>query len=208
MSLTCSSEPTLRPLLLAAALLTTIAPADGAMGADYATIYRGRIENGRIWAVSIAEGQDPDGLAELEIQPDTVLIIYRDHLSFSSSEPVAVFAGGQSRLRFEQPERSTAGASIAELIRTANVAGGRKLEAVCQDGTEANVNGRWELTRLMSAWDECARHGGVDHVFYRSYKDTNAVIASICRDYRLVAGDGELCGGRSQILARVRNRDY
>jgi hypothetical protein len=207
MRLTSLPEPGVLGLL-AAALGTTMALPASVTGADYRTIYRGRTEDGRIWAVSVAETEDPEELGELEIQPDTLLIVYQDYPSFSSSEPAVIFAGTQSRLRYEQPERSTAGTSIAELIRAANVAGGRKLEAVCRDGTEAEVNGRWELTRLTSAWQDCAHHGGVDHVFYRSYKDTEAVIACICKDYRLVAGDGELCGARSQILARVRNRDY
>ena len=61
---------------------------------------------------------------------------------------------------------------------------------------------------MMSAWGSCRTRGGVGRSFYTTYKDTNAVIACICKDYRLVAGLGELCGDRTQVLVRIRNREY
>ena len=176
--------------------------------AVYENIFRGRVEGKRVWAVSISEQADPDDLTSLRFQSDTLLVVYRSYKKFSSVEPSLVYIEDEIKLRYDTPQRTSSGPSIADFIRDANLAGGKMLEAYCKDGSRAEVNGRWDLTRMMSAWGSCRIHGGVDRAFYTTYKDTNAVIACICKDYRLVAGPGELCGGRTQVLVRIRNREY
>ena len=177
-------------------------------GADYETIFRGWAEDARILAVSVSEDVEADDLTNLVRVPNTLLLVFRGYRQFSAVTPDLVYADREIRLLYETPEHSTDGDTIEDLIQAANLAGGKKLEAICQDGSRAEVSGRWDLTRMMSAWGHCRSRGGVQRTFYTTYKDTNAVIACICKDYRLVAGDGRLCGGRRQILARVRNRDY
>jgi hypothetical protein len=177
-------------------------------GADYQTIFRGWAEDTRILAISVGEGVDAEALTSLVTEPNTLLLVYRGYRQFSTVRPDLVYADSKIKLLYDAPEQSTEGATIEDMIQAANLAGGQKLEAVCQDGLRAEVSGRWDLTRMMSAWGHCRSRGGVQRAFYTTYKDTNAVIACICKDYRLVAGDGRLCGGNRQILVRVRNRDY
>lgn len=177
-------------------------------GAVHENIFRGRVEGRGIWAVSISEQADPDDLTDLQLPPDTLLLVYRAYKQFSSIGPSLVYIENEIKLPDDAPQRTSSGPSIADFIRAANIAGGKKLEVNCQDGSRAEVNGSWDLTRMMSAWGSCRTRGGVGRSFYTTYKDTNAVIACICTDYRLVAGPGELCGKRTQVLVRIRNRQY
>ena len=193
----------------AAAVLVAALWAPAALrGVDYETIFQGWAEDTRILAISAGEGVDVDDLTSLVTEPHTLLLVYRDHRQFSAVRPDLVYVDSEIKLLYDEPEQSMEGATIEDMIQAANLAGGKKLEAVCQDGSRAEVSGRWDLTRMMSAWGRCRSRGGVQHAFYTTYKDTNAVIACICKDYRLVAGDGRQCGGNRQILVRVRNRDY
>jgi len=189
-------------------LVATLCAPGTLESAVYDTIFRGWVEDERVWAVSIDEQADPDDLTSFGVKPDTLLLVYRDYREFSTLEPDLVYIENEIKLLYDAPDQSTNGATIADYIRDANVAGGKKLEAVCKDGSRAEVNGRWDLTRMMSAWGSCRSHGGVERAFYTTYKDTNAIIACICKDYRLVAGPGELCGGRTQVLVRIRNHEY
>ena len=189
-------------------LSTTLCASATLRGADFETIFRGWVNGERIWAVSIGDLDEPDRLTSLVEESDTLLLVYRGYRQFSAVKPDLVYVDNEIKLIYEAPDRLTDGATIADHIRSASTAGGRKLEAVCQDGTPAGLNGHWDLTRMMSAWGSCRNRGGVQQTFYRTYKDTNAVIACICKDYRLVAGKGDLCGGRTQVLVRIRNRDY
>ena len=95
-----------------------------------------------------------------------------------------------------------------EAFKAANVAGGKKLEATCVDGSHPRISGRFQMSRLANAWENCQGHGGVERIYYKTFKDTHAVVASICEDFLLVAGDGAQCGGRSGVLVRIRNRKY
>lgn len=200
----CSAAKKCAGAVLAAVLC---APAVLA-GADYETLFRGWAEDDRIWAVSVGEDVDANDLTSLVSEPNTVLLVYRGYRQFSTVRPDLVYVDREIKLLYDTPEHSSDGDTVEDWIQAANLAGGQKLEAVCQDGSRAEVSGRWDLTRMMSAWGRCRSRGGVQRAFYTTYKDTNAVIACICRDYRLVAGDGRLCGERQQILVRVRNRDY
>jgi hypothetical protein len=199
--------PGIKELVLVA-LVASVCLTGALESAVHETIFRGRVEGSRVWAVSIGEQADPDDLTSLQLPPDTLLLVYRAYKQFSSVDPSLVYIEDEIKLRYDTPHHTSSGRSIADFIRAANLAGGKKLEVSCQDGTRAEVNGSWDLTRMMSAWGSCRTRGGVGRSFYTTYKDTNAVIACICKDYRLVAGPGDLCGGRAQVLVRIRNREY
>lgn len=194
--------------LAVAALAASVCLTGVLESAVHENIFLGRVEGRRVWAVSISEQADLDELTSLRLQPDTLLLVYRAYRQFSSISPSLVYVEDEIKLRYDTPQRTTSGTSIADFIGAANTAGGKKLEAYCQDGSRAEVNGRWDMTRMMSAWTSCRTRGGVGRSFYTTYKDTNAVIACICKDYRLVAGPGELCGKRNRVLVRIRNREY
>ena len=190
------------------ALVASVCLTGALESAAHKNIFRGRVGVKRIWAVSIGEQADPEDLTSLHLEPDTLLLVYRAYKQFSSVEPSLVYFANGTKLRYDTPQQTSSGPSIADFIRAANLAGGKKLEATCKDLSRAEVSGSWDLTRMMSAWRSCRMHGGVGRSFYSTYKDANAVIACICKDYRLVAGRGELCGGRTQVLVRIRNRKY
>jgi hypothetical protein len=176
--------------------------------ASYETIFNGRLSEGRIWAIRLDAGTDFSALDDIELEGGTTLIIYQNDLDVSSAEPVAIRVSGGTQIRFEDPQISRDGTLVSDYIKAAAVAGGKKLEATCVDGSNARISGQYQLARMMEAWENCQGHGGVERIFYRSYKDTKAVVACICEDFRLVAGDGAQCGGRSGVLVRIRNREY
>lgn len=176
--------------------------------ASYETLFNGRLSDGRIWAIRLDPGSDLDALDELEVAAGTTLIVYGHDLDVSSAEPLAIRVGSGTRIRFEDPRVSTEGTLISDYIKAANIAGGRKLEATCGDGSHPRISGRFQMSRLAKAWEACQGRGGVERIYYKTFKDTHAVVASICEDFRLVAGDGAECGGRSGVLVRIRNREY
>ncbi|MGB5816011.1 MAG: hypothetical protein WBI27_12460 [Thermoanaerobaculia bacterium] len=192
-----------------AAIVAVVGSVAGAVhAAGYETIFNGHLSEGHIWAIRLAAGSDLGALDDIELEAGTTLIIYQNDLDVSSAEPVAIRVTGGTQIRFEDPQISRDGTLVSDYIKAAAVAGGKKLEATCVDGSNAQISGRFQLSRLMEAWEDCQGHGGVERIFYRSYKDTKAVVASICEDFRLVAGDGAQCGGRSDVLVQIRNREY
>ncbi|MEE9562533.1 MAG: hypothetical protein V3W50_05650 [Thermoanaerobaculia bacterium] len=197
--------------LVRAAVVALVAGsvAGAVYAAGYETIFHGRLSEGRIWAIRLDPGTDFSALDNIEPEAGTTLIIYQNDLDVSSAEPMAIRVSGGTQIRFEDPQISRDGTLVSDYIKAANVAGGKKLEAICVDGSHPRISGGFQLSRLMKAWENCRRgHGGVERIFYRRYKDTNAIVASICEDFRLVAGDGAQCGGRSGVLVRIRNREY
>lgn len=180
----------------------------GAHAAGYETIFNGRVSEGRIWAIRLHSGTDLDSLDDIALAPETTLIVYANDFDVSSAEPLAIRVSGGTKIQFEDPRISTDGPLISDYIKAANTAGGKKLEATCVDGSRPRISGEYQASRLVKAWDKCRRHGGVERIYYKTFKDTHAVVASICEDFRLVAGDGAQCGGRSGVLVRIRNREY
>jgi hypothetical protein len=176
--------------------------------AGYKTVFNGRLSDGRIWAIRLDPGSDLSALDNIKLKAGTTLIIYRNDLDVSSAEPMPIRVSGGSQIRFENPQISRTGVLVSDYIEAASVAGGKKLEATCVDGSRPRISGDFQASRLIKAWEKCRDRGGVERIFYRSYKDTHAVVASICEDFRLVAGDGAQCGGRTGVLVRIRNREY
>ena len=192
-----------------AAVVAVASSAAGAVhAATYETIFNGHLSEGHIWAIRLDAGTDFSSLDDIELEGGTTLIIYQNDFDVSSAEPLAIRVSGGTQIRFEDPQISRDGTLVSDYIKAAAVAGGKKLEATCVDGSHPRISGGFQLSRLMEAWEDCQGHGGVERIFYRSYKDTKAVVASICEDFRLVAGDGAQCGGRSGVLVRIRNREY
>jgi hypothetical protein len=180
----------------------------GAHAAGYETIFNGRVSEGRIWAIRLHSETDLDSLDDIALASGTTLIVYGNDFDVSSAEPLAIRVSDGTKIRFEDPRVSTDGTLISDYVKAANIAGGKKLEATCGDGSNARISGEYQLARMMKAWEKCQGHGGVERIYYKTFKDTHAVVASICEDFRLVAGDGEQCGGRAGVLVRIRNRDY
>ena len=193
-----------------AAVVAVASSAAGAVhAASYKTIFNGRLSDGGIWAIRLEPESDFGALDDIDPEAGTTLIIYQNDLDVSSAEPLAIRVSGGTQIRFEDPQILRDGTLISDYIKAANVAGGKKLEAICVDGSHPRISGGFQLSRLMKAWENCRRgHGGVERIFYRNHKDTNAVVACICEDFRLVAGDGAQCGERSGVLVRIRNREY
>ena len=196
-----------RPLRAAVVAVVSLV-AGGVHAAGCETIFNGHLSEGHIWAILLDAGSDLGALDSIELEAGTTLIIYQNDLDVSSAEPVAIRVSGGTQIRFEDPRISRDGTLVSDYIKAAAVAGGKKLEATCGDGSDAHISGEYQLPRMMKAWENCQGHGGVERIFYRTYKDTKAVVASICEDFRLVAGDGEQCGGSSGVLVRIRNREY
>jgi hypothetical protein len=180
----------------------------GVQAAQYKTLFNGRLSDGRIWAIRLDPESDLSALDDIELPAGTTLIVYANDLDVSSAEPLAISVSGGTKIRFEDPQLSREGTLISDYIKAANVAGGKKLEATCVDGSHPRISGRFQMSRLANAWENCQGHGGVERIYYKTFKDTHAVVASICEDFLLVAGDGAQCGGRSGVLVRIRNRKY
>ena len=195
-------------LALAAMVAVVCCVTGGVHAAGYETIFNGRLSDGRIWAIRLDSGSDLTTLDDIDLDSGTTLIVYGNDFDVSSAEPLAIRVGGGTKIRFEDPRVSTDGTLISDYIEAANLAGGKKLEASCVDGSHPRISGRFQMSRLAKAWENCQGHGGGERIYYKTFKDTHAVVASICEDFRLVAGDGAECGGRSGVLVRIRNREY
>jgi hypothetical protein len=196
----------LRTVLAGWAILGVVIVAP--LGAEEPVVFfKGEIGDETLWAYSIDPHADPATVVDLGGRPDLLILVYEDYAAASSVEPSVVLAGTQVKTINEQPAREHERPTIGDLIREANVAGPKKLGAVCRDGTRPSLSGRSQLTQLLSAWKACARRGGVNRSFHTTTRDRDAVIATICEDYRLVAGDGDVCDASSPLVA-VLNRSY
>ena len=189
-----------------AALVCAVYAATPVAGEESELIYSGVVAGRRITALCVEEGFNLSALSPRAKRGET-LLIYRKDRAVSSTEPLVVWVDGEVAIRVDRPLSSGDGETIAELTKRAN-AGRKRLDAWCKDGTRSPTSGTSEMTRAVSSWRGCSSRGGVDRWFYTLRPDRNAIVASICKDYRLVAGDGDLCGGRRQTLVRIRNRRY
>ena len=176
--------------------------------AEPVVIFKGEVNDLTLWAYSVSAASEAAPFADLIDRPDHLVLIYENYQDAASSvEPSAVFAGENVRIFNDQPARGREEPTIGDLIRDANTSGPTKLGVVCKDGTRPSLSGRSDLTQLLSAWRSCARRGGVDRSFNVSTRDTKAVVATICEDYLLVAGDEDQCKS-SGPLVEVLNRKY
>ena len=170
-------------------------------------IFRGEVDDQKVVAFSVAKGTDPASLRELAPRSGRVVLVYEDYAKASSVEPLAVLSGREVAVINDGPLRTATEPTVEDLARAANVAGPKKLGAVCQDGTRISPSGRSQVTQMASLWRSCSKRGGLERWFRSSTRDEDAVVATICSDYRLVAGRGDACG-RSGWLVRVRNHKY
>jgi hypothetical protein len=161
----------------------------------------------QIHAYSVPVGTGTESYKPRSDRPNRVVLIYEDYTEASSLEPRAVFSGSAVAIFNDEPLRLRLERTIADLIKAANIAGPKKIRVVCLDETRISPSGRSQLTQLLASWRACAARGGVDRWYQTSTPDKNAVVATICRDYRLTAGDGGGCGDSGR-LARIRNRKY
>jgi len=185
-----------------AALLCVLAPASPAMAQDFDTIFNGAVGGRRVVAVSVHGAYDiGDLIDELRpyAAPDTTLIAYINHEAVSETEPLVVYVDGENVAFAERPRFSTESPTFAESLRASmNVERGARSGAICRDGTRT--------TRTSNG--ACSFNGGLDRWLYEGVarSDGEQVIAAICEDYRLVAGDGTRCGDvdvLTPIYARV-----
>ena len=174
---------------------------------DRVAVFRGDAEGQQLQAFSVPEGSDPAVYRGLANRADRVVLVYEDYAEASSLEPRAVFSGLGVAILNDQPQRSRGKPTIGDLIREANISGPKKLRVVCQDGTRVSPSGRSQVTQLVASWQACSRRGGPRQWYETTTRDPDAIVATICRDYRLVAGSGKDCGSAGR-LARVRNRRY
>ncbi len=174
---------------------------------DRVAIFRGDSEGEEFMAFSVPEGSDPDSYRRLADRPNRVVLVYEDYAEASRLEPRAVFSGSGVTIVNDQPLRVRGEPTIADLIKEANVGGPKKLGVVCRDGTRVSPSGKSQATQLVASWRACSRRGGPQRWYQTTTRDTNAAVATICRDYLLVAGSGRDCGSAGR-LASVRNRKY
>ena len=170
-------------------------------------VFRGDAGGQQLQAFSVPEGSDPADYRRLADRPNRVVLIYEDHADSSSLEPRAVFSGSGVAVLNDQPQRSRSRPTISDLIKEANVGGPTKLRVVCKDGTRISPSGSNQVTQLLASWRACSNRGGPRNWYQTTTRDPSAVVATICRDYRLVAGNGKDCGSSGR-LARIRNRKY
>lgn len=170
------------------------------------SVFQGDAEGKQLLAFSVPTGTDPDPYRRRAGRPNHVVLVYEDHTEASALEPLAIFSGSGVAIVNDRPERSRSRPTIAGLIQQANVAGPKKIRVVCVDGTHISPSGRSQATQLLASWRACSTRGGTERWYQTTTRDPNAVVATICRDYRLVAGNGD-CGEAGR-LARVRNRKY
>lgn len=196
----------LKRIVFAGAIL--LSPDPSLRGADYELIFDGKVGEQRLLAASVTEVHDLESLRKLADRPRLTLVIYENYTKVASTRPLALFTDGEVAVRYDRPERSERKPTIGDLIHQANVAGGKRLGATCRDGSRSPTRGSTEVARLISSWRGCAGRGGLARWFYTSVPDRKAIVASICEDYRLVAGKGDQCARPSRVLARIRNRKY
>ncbi len=185
----------------------TLLSAQPALCFEGVVIFRGETQDVQLLALSVPTGSDPAPLRELADRSGDVVLVYQDHAKASSLEPLAIFAGPEAPIFNEAPQRSEKKPTVGDLVKAANVAGPKRLGAVCGDGARVRPLGRSQLIQMAAMWRECSSRGGLGRWYRTSTRDTDAVVATICQDYRLVAGSGD-GWGKSGRLVRVRNRKY
>jgi len=184
-------------------LLCALAYSPPAAAQDFKTIFNGEVGNRRIVAVSISGtyslGELIDDL-RVYAAPDTIFLAYVDYEAVSETEPLVVYVDGENVAFTEKPRTSTAPPTFSDMMERAMVVErGDKIGAICRDGsrTDRTNNGA------------CSFNGGLDRWLYAGVarSDAERVVAAICDDYRLVAGNGERCGD-SDVLTPVYARVY
>ncbi|MGD8328148.1 MAG: lamin tail domain-containing protein [Acidobacteriota bacterium] len=186
-----------------AALLCALAFVPPAAAQDFKTIFNGEVGNRRVVAVSVP-GTYPLGelIDDLRVYaaPNTTFLAYGDLEPVSETEPMVVYVDGENVAFTEKPPTSTVPPTFGDMMEGAMIVErGDKIGAICRDGsrTDRTNNGA------------CSFNGGLDRWLYEGIarSDAERVVAAICNDYRLVAGDGERCG-RSEVLTPIRARVY
>ncbi len=170
-----------------------------AQGEGYDTIYRGTAAGRTIQAISVQQAHAPARLDDLVTPIATsasVVLVYINHQRVTEATPHAVYEGGERTAYTEAPAATSTWNTIRQETRSAYVSGGRT-GAVCEDGWRSSATGR----------GACSHHGGVAYWTHARYRDTDAVVATICVDHRLVAGGGSRCR-EAGTLAQVKNKSY
>jgi hypothetical protein len=181
-------------------------PVDSQETADvehFDVIYNGAVGDQRIVAFAVNRAYYIGDLIDdmrPYATPETTLIAYINHEVVSEAEPAVVYVDGENVLFAENPRFSTEPPTFSDWMDRARIVDrGERNGAICRDGstTEVTNNGA------------CSFNGGVDRWTYEAVTTTDAlrVIAAICEDYRLVAGEGERCG-ESGVLAQIKARMY
>ncbi|NKB87061.1 MAG: DUF3761 domain-containing protein [Acidobacteria bacterium] len=193
-----SSRRTIVVIAVLAVIGGASAPVADAQNLSRQVLYSGSHNGTEILALSV--GSVPtqaqlDAIAEELLASDTRLLIYRGYPSLSEARPIAVYQDGQRALIDLEAPVTRSGTTVQSEISSAVRSSGRRTGATCKDGSSSSATGR----------GACSHHGGVRRWRYGTTRDTNKVVASICADLKLVAG--ERCG-RMPSIAKVRNTRY
>jgi hypothetical protein len=170
---------------------------------EFPSIFSGTIDGRRVIAVEVRGayyiGDLIDDLRPYAT-PDTTLIAYINHEAASETEPVVVYVDGENVQFAQNPRSSNEPPTFADAWRAASIVQrGERSGAICRDGSQTDITNN----------GACSFQGGVDRWLYEavSISDAHRVVAAICNDYRLVAGNGGRCG-ESEVLTQVLARAY
>lgn len=129
---------------------------------------------------------------------NTTVLIYKNFKKYFYLEPLAVYE--DSVLKKYNPfytyYHSLIGSDppgIQECIDK-SYGRGRRIGAICRDGTRISETGR----------EACNRHGGAREWIYSTVKNPSAIIGIICNDYILKSGESSC---KSGLLLKIRNDD-
>lgn len=185
------------------ALLFALPYGSPASAQEFKIIFNGTVGEQRVVAVSVTGAYSLGDLIDKlrpYATPHTTLVAYINHEAVSQTEPLAVYVDGENILFAERPRFSTESPTFAESMESATVVTrGDRIGAICRDGS------RTELTNNGA----CSFKGGLDRWLYSAVTTTVPVevVAAICNDYRLVSGEGELCG-EDEVLVQIKARPY
>lgn len=185
------------------ALLCALWCALPAAAQDYETIFNGTVGDRRVVAVTVSgdyvTGDLIDDLSTYA-GPRMTLLAYADEQEISETEPLAVYVDGYNTWFAQRPRTASDPPTLADTWQQATIIErGERNGALCRDGSRTD----------MAHSGACTFNGGVERWLYEAFTRTDAeqVVAAICKDYRLVAGNGRRCGD-GEVLAHVYARLY
>jgi len=188
--------------MLAALLCSLLPPLLVHAQSGREVLFNGVVDGRRVVAFSVRGDYEIGALIDemgAFAGPNNTVLAYADREDVSETEPLVVYVDGENVFFAEQPRQSSEAPTFADTLQDATIVErGERNGAVCRDGSQTDVTHS----------GACSFSGGVESWLYEAYSTTDAqqVVAAICTDHRLVAGDGNRCGNAgvlTQVMARL-----
>ena len=166
-------------------LLSTCILVNISLAQNFSIIYTGNHNDKTVKAVSVVKIYEADKLDIMlkDINQSGILIlVYYRYTDYSQLKPLAIYLDGVRRYYNQDFVNKKDYPTIQDKIDNAYTSGGR-IGAICRDGTRSSATGR----------GACSHHGGVSRWLHSRIKDTDAIVATICKDFILYAGKSKNC---------------